>query len=474
MQISGASGALSATLQPKIASLAVDPASHTIVVTPQIPFGRSLLHVSDASGASVDVVVRIAQNAGTIPKNLLLRVTGDALDPLWLRSQITQRVNRATLLQAGAQAHLGDFTPPVLPAGASASVAVPVTLAGSDERYFTVTDTANVMLEHVPASPFSPALLYYDDDPEQLADDGVLYRGTVSASAPVRLYYYHENGRDPRQLIVMLSAAQAPSSVQIIDSTAGPNADVLTVGHNATRNFLQLKPANQGTVIDVAPDEPFSLQAIPMGSFELVAGVVDLRVRDGGPVTIVVLAAPSGATPTQIALLSTQAQVPGDGHKRTGAFALTSDYTVQTLSYTVGGPDASALYGATSPPPAGGGQLGKDYGDYGVLRTLNFEAANPAGSPATVYLYEKPQGGVVRSSFLVNGVLHEVGCARVAHAYLIAPLTLAPGGHATFSVTTMTDGGSSYPLEVGMTATPPESAVPPIFSADGCFPKPGF
>jgi hypothetical protein len=36
----------------------------------------------------------------------------------------------------------------------------------------------------------------------------------------------------------------------------------------------------------------------------------------------------------------------------------------------------------------------------------------------------------------------------------------------------MTDGGSFYPVEIGITGTPPTPATPAISAPDGCFPKP--
>ncbi|HET9096122.1 MAG TPA: hypothetical protein VFN37_05645, partial [Candidatus Baltobacteraceae bacterium] len=35
-----------------------------------------------------------------------------------------------------------------------------------------------------------------------------------------------------------------------------------------------------------------------------------------------------------------------------------------------------------------------------------------------------------------------------------------------------TDGGSNYPLEVGLSAAAPQPSAPPITAPDGCFPKP--
>jgi hypothetical protein len=36
----------------------------------------------------------------------------------------------------------------------------------------------------------------------------------------------------------------------------------------------------------------------------------------------------------------------------------------------------------------------------------------------------------------------------------------------------MTNGGSFYPAQVGVTGTPPQPNAPPINAPDGCFPKP--
>jgi hypothetical protein len=107
-----------------------------------------------------------------------------------------------------------------------------------------------------------------------------------------------------------------------------------------------------------------------------------------------------------------------------------------------------------------------------VVRTLNFDIANPLDDPQTLYLYERPMGGVVRSSFLVNGTLEQVGCARVSERYQIGdPIVVQPHAKLLLPVQTMTDGGSNYPLEVGLSAAAPLPTVPPINAPDGCFPK---
>ncbi|MDQ2680731.1 MAG: hypothetical protein M3Y21_06900, partial [Candidatus Eremiobacteraeota bacterium] len=261
-----------------------------------------------------------------------------------------------------------------------------------------------------------------------------------------------------------------PSQVQLIDSTAGPNIDVLTVGHAVTRNFLVMKPNNQGMILDLPQSTPLLIHDLALGDRQGAAGNIDLRVLMGGAVTVTVIAVSPGVDPAS--LLNTP-RLPDDGHNRTGVFSI-ADFGRETLAYSVGGPDAKTVYADREPSPRNvdPASPGHDYGDYGVLHQVQFDLSNPSDQPATVYLYEKPIGGVVRSSFLVDGQLYQVGCARVQNHYQIgAPFQLAPGANQSTTILTMTDGGSNYPLEIGVTTTPPQPTTPPISAPDGCFPK---
>jgi len=466
----GVTGTLAATVDPALVTLAVDQAAKTITVSAGQQTGRATLTISDGSGTNLQVPVRVAYDAGAVPQALTLRITGDSVDPQWLQTQIQKAVVQNAQLQPGAVASLGAFAaPPQLEPGASAVVPVPVQISGGD-AYFDVSALSTISLQNVPVTPWEPSTLFYDDDPEKIVTDGVLYRNEVVPSTPVRLYYYHENSADARRLLVVLSAASTdPSSVQLLDASAGPNIDVMSVGHAVSRDFLSAKPHNQGLIADVTPSAPYIADEFALQRLDGAAGSIGLRVLGGGPVRVTVLAVPSAVSDAQIAQYLAQPQLPDDGHHRTGSFSL-NGYADDRLAYTVGGQDAETQYGATTPPPLDG--AGHDYGDYGVIRTLTFDVSNPTSAPATLYLFEQPLGGVVRSSFLVNGTLVQVGCARVSQRYQIGePVAVNPGS-SQIVVQTMTDGGSNYPLGVGLTATPPLAQTPAIAAADGCFPKP--
>ncbi|MEA2722162.1 MAG: hypothetical protein QOJ39_4026, partial [Candidatus Eremiobacteraeota bacterium] len=164
-------------------------------------------------------------------------------------------------------------------------------------------------------------------------------------------------------------------------------------------------------------------------------------------------------------------RVPYDGHRRHGTFDLTS-FGPLAQSYTAGGPDTAVQYGSRTSTPRNVDPAddGRDLGDYGVVHRITFTLANPTDAPSLVYLYEKPLGGPVRSSFIVDGRLKEMGCVRLPQPYWVATYQLPPHSTGMSNTVTMTDGGSFYPLEFGASATPPQPYTPPVGTADGCSP----
>ena len=125
-----------------------------------------------------------------------------------------------------------------------------------------------------------------------------------------------------------------------------------------------------------------------------------------------------------------------------------------------------------TPPSVDSGTIGHDYGDYGVSHTVNLTMTNPGRGTASAYLFFRPLAGPARAVFLVDDSLVEIGCVRESTPYQVSAFELAPGQTYHAVVRTMTDGGSFYPAEIGLTATPPQPSAPPINAPDGCFPKP--
>jgi len=470
--VSGATAPLTATLDGKLVNVTVDPAGASIAIDASQATGSDVLHLTDAAGARADIPIRVAFNAGTIVPQTTLTVTGNPADPTWLAREVGNWVARLTQALPAAHVAVGSIEAPAQPLspGAQQQFVVPVQIV-SDGRYFDQSGSTTVTVQNVQAEPIVPTLLWYDDDPEHVSADGVLYRGTVNPADAVRLYYYHDNAADARRIVVLLTTEAAdPALVQMTDAPSGPNADVMQVGHAVSRNFMLQRARGEGIEVQVAQGVPFTLRDAPMTSRQGVAGIVDLRVLSGDPVTVTVIAASPGVDARS---LLGETQLPDDGHQRTGVFRLTG-FGTDTLTYTAGADDAKVVIGdrEPTPPSADPNATGHDYGDYGVAHRVDINFANSGDVPATAYVYFRPIAGIARASFLVDGNLVELGCVREPVPYQIASYTLQPRQTAHSVVETMTDGGSFYPVEIGVTATPPATSTPPIDAPDGCFPKP--
>jgi hypothetical protein len=243
----------------------------------------------------------------------------------------------------------------------------------------------------------------------------------------------------------------------------------MSVGHAVSRDLLRAEQGNLGTIVDLVPGKPFVVRHALMLQAEVVAGAVDLQVLSGGAITISVVGTPAGGRPD--AYLDGP-RVPFDGHRRHGTFDLETFGPI-TASYTVGDPAPAAVqYGGTTPTPRNldPADSGRDYGDYGVVHRITFTLVNPSDDPHLVYLYEKPLGGPVRGTFFVDGRLKELGCVRLPQPYWITTYQLPPHSTGASTTVTMTDGGSFYPVEFGVTETQPQPYTPPVGSPDGCSP----
>lgn len=470
--ITGATPPVQATLDQKLVNVAVSPDGTSLTITATQASGEDTLHVVDAGGARADLPIRIAFNAGTIVPQSTLTVTGNPVQAEWLASKVSGWVTRLTKALPGATTSIGTLSPApaTLAPGGSEQFVVPVQIAGNG-RYFDQSGTTTVTVQNLALDAFAPQLLFYSDDPEHVTQDGVLFRGTVSPAQPTRLYYYHDNAADPRMLVVALTSdSQDPTSVQLVESQAGPNMDVMHVGHTVTKNFLLTKAQGEGVVVNLSQDEPYLLAAVPMALRQLVAGAVDFRVLSGGPVVVTVMAVSAGIDPRS---LLGGPVLAGDGHHRTGVFKI-AGFGSNAMNYTAGGPDATLDIGDTepTPPSVDPNAPGHDYGDYGITHTIALTMNNPGASPFTAYLYFKPLAGPARANFLVGNNLVEIGCVRTPTPYQVTSFDLPPGQATRVTVQTMTDGGSFYPAQIGVTATPPQPSAPPINAPDGCFPKP--
>lgn len=419
--------------------------------------------------------------AGTIPTAIDLDVSGaPAADAAFLDAQIRSAIDRRVRpsLRPGASIAYGPFVPwPLLPlaSGDRAAVYVTVTVSG-DATSAPVSGVVTVTLNSIAFRGAPPQLLYLSDDPEYLPGEGLVLRGDVTAARPVRLYYYHSDVGVPRDLDIVLTSA-TPARVHLIQSGAGPELDVMSVGHTVSRDYLRMLQAGEGAVADVVPGRPFIVRHALLLQGEVVAGTVDMHLLSGSGVAVSVVSSAAGARPDTYV---SGPRVAYDGHRRHGFFDLTG-FGAIAATYTAGGPPAAIQYGtrASSPRNVDPADDGRDFGDYGVLHRITFTLSNPTDTPQLAYVYEKPLGGPLRSTLVLDGQLKEMGCVRLQQPYWVGTYQLAAHSTGVSTTVTMPDGGSFYPAELGVMDTPPAPYTPPVGTPDGCspatpaFPDPG-
>jgi hypothetical protein len=473
VNVAGGLGPLTAVSSFGGVAVQYDDFRHTLSLTGRTN-GRGTVTLFDGSGDTAVVNVLVAPPAGVVPTDATVELAG-TISPQFTTSRVQGAITQLALLQPGATIAVNGVTTGALRPGDALEARANVVLKGND-AFVDQSGTTNVHVRVSALPQLDPVVLFYSDDPERLGplDDGVLFRGTIDATRPARTYAYHVSDAQNRRLYLALQPTTGTARVQVLAGVAGPSDAFSYVGHLSTLRYLLERPPQESFIATVAPALPYLL---PLGAGtmlpgQLVAGILDLRVLDGAPVNVMVVSASNGTDP---ATLLSQPEHPSDGHFRRGEFALTN-VTPLTLAYAVGGPEPQPFtvgvrYYANGQQAfpnlrpdivAAAGQRAGLAGDYGVLRTVSLQLANPTSAPQNVYLYEQPgaNGGVTTTIwFTGDPAPTEVRCVSdPSQRYLVKGFGLAPGQTLNVTGQYMTDGTSFLPLSFGLTATLPQSA----------------
>ena len=79
--VTGATPPLQIVLDRKLVTATADPNGTALTIVAAQATGSATLHVIDAAGATADIAIRVAFNAGTIVGQTTLRVTGICTTP---------------------------------------------------------------------------------------------------------------------------------------------------------------------------------------------------------------------------------------------------------------------------------------------------------------------------------------------------------------------------------------------------------
>jgi hypothetical protein len=445
-RINSSLGTVSATVaDTAIATAVVDENQRLLFVT-GVALGTTTVTLIDQRGVTRDVPVRVAYAAGVPADTMTLRVTGDPASAEYLRAAIADAVAAASTLRAGASAQVLSDTVPVhadLAQDDQVEVDVPLTLSG--EGYFTVNGATHVIVQNIALPPIEPARLLVSDYPERLTADGILFSARLDRTQAQRFLYYHFNPANEPARRILLKAhngSNAPTTVQLIDGSAGPGVNELEVGHLSTERFLVRQVHNEGLVVTVPPNATVNLLDAPLPPQNIVSGILQLRLVSGDPLDLTLLAQEANA-PLDQSISTTELLAGGVPHAR-GVYPVPTFYFNRT--YDVDGPDLEIPIGQLPLPNLREGEALA--GDYGVEQAMNVVVVNMTRGPKAIALYANPRGGRATGTFLIDGNLVQAHGLSAFSRFKIWQDTVAPGTFQRVRIVTMPEGGSSYPLRL--------------------------
>ena len=223
----------------------------------------------------------------------------------------------------------------------------------------------------------------------------------------------------------------------------------------------------ESVVATVAPDRPFVLPLHgDMHVRDLIAAAYDVTVLDGGAVDVEVVSTAHGVDALSVA---DDPEAPPDRSRRKGEFALASIRPI-SLDLRIGSPDEEpsidiGLGSVEGTPEFPNLRAGPGFfpGDYGVVRPVRLHLVNVTDTQQTAFLYEVALNRALTSTFWFDGDVNPTEVPMVTdpnQRYLVRAFPLAPNEDRVITGEYMTDGGSNYTAEYGLTADTPQTPPP--------------
>jgi hypothetical protein len=445
VRINSAAGTVTATVaDPAIVTATVDQVQRALFLT-GVAVGSTTVTLGDSRGVTRDVLVRVAYAAGTIAPSITIHVTGDPASVAFLREAAIAAATDAATLRPGARVFIPDvaIVHNELPLDDHSDVDVPMQLLG--ETYFTVNGSTHVTFVNDALPRIGPAQLLVSDYPERLTADGVLFTATIDRQRAQRFLYYHYNpSTEPgrRILVKVTNSSATPAVVHLIAALAGPASNEMEVGHTASKTFMVRERRNEGTIITIPPHATVNVINHPLPPNSIVNGLFQMREVTGDPLDLTIVAQ-DAASPLDQSVDRTLLLAGGAAHAR-GVYPVPeffSDYT-----FFVDAPALEIPIGQLPLPNLREGETLS--GDYGVKQSLRVVIVNPSRTAVPVALYANPRGGAATGTFIIDNTLVQAHRLPAFSKYKIWQETIPPGTYRTLQVTTIPEGGSSYPLRL--------------------------
>lgn len=439
---------------PAIVRAIFNPIDRTIDVS-ALHTGATTITATDSFGLTATLAVSVFAYAGKAYDSTSVTITGDPASANYVAEAAAAAAQLVAYPQPGAHVNAspenvrGNIE---LAPDNSVSVTVPLSIVGAG--YAPYHQDVRVLVTNLAQPGIGPKNLLVSDFPETIVENGTLFYSDVTFEQPARLLYYHyANSASQARMVVVKAQNNGTDSclLEMISGIAGPNANILAVGHESTKRFLVNEAASQGQVFEVPPHATANIvdQLLPAGT--LVSGVMQLRVISGSGVRVAVVVQDASEIPVgpiSDTLLSSAVK-----HAR-GVYSVPDFY--YDLSYSVGNDPAVLVIGKLPLPNLVQGEvLG---GDYGVKQSASLTLLNPTASDARVGMWFEPRGGRATGTFLINGEVVQLHPVEFGRPALIQGFEVPAHGYQRVNIVTMPEGGSSYPVRVLFGSQPPANA----------------
>ncbi len=439
---------------PAIVRPIFNPIDRTIDLS-ALHTGSTTITATDSFGLTATLAVAVLAYAGKAYDATSVTITGDPASANFVAQAAAAAAQLVAYPQPGAHVN----APPEnvrgnieLAPDNSASVIVPLSIAGPG--YAPYHQDVRVLVTNLAQPGIGPKNLLVSDFPETIVENGTLFYSDVTFEQPARLLYYHYANAtsQPRAVVVKAQNNGIESSLlEMISGIAGPNANILSVGHESTKRFLVNEAKSQGQVFEVPPHATVNVVDQMLPASTLVSGLMQLRVISGSGVRVAVVVQDASEIPVgpiSDTLLSSAVK-----HAR-GVYSVPDFY--YDLSYSVGDDPAVLVIGKLPLPNLVQGEvLG---GDYGVKQSASLTLLNPTGSDARVGMWFEPRGGRATGTFLIDGELVQLHPVEFGRPALVRGFEVPAHGYQRVNIVTMPEGGSSYPVRVLFASQPPANA----------------
>ena len=320
-----------------------------------------------------------------------------------------------------------------------------VGVVASGEGYLDAKKAVSVKLKWSTPPTAEPVDLMVSNSPERIHSPGCVLREKLEPDRPARLLYHHVNSTGQRVLFAVKIAnpAATPAAAHIIIAEAGPGEDELGVGHAAAVRFWQQRRTGSGYVLQIPPASASDIVRVPVANGGIVSGLA--RITPLSSSSPLYIEACAERLSQDRATMWVEPLSPEDYITPKLTDFVFAAAKSEKLEHEIGGKWAFFNLGGDGSVNHGGTHLA---GDYGVLHRIDISITNPTGSYGRAEIAVRASAGVMKGTFLIDGVLHETDLLRGSQQDVLVKREVPPGGRHDIRIEAIPESASNYPVHL--------------------------